>query len=347
MKTKRVAVGLSGGVDSSVSAHILKEQGYELTGVYMQCWDEKADGCTAEQDRKDAVAVATKLGIKFEYLNFIKEYNEKVVEYFYKEYQAGRTPNPDVMCNREIKFGLFLKWAMENGFDYVATGHYARTDGKHLLKGVDPGKDQSYFLYVLNEEQLSKTLFPVGGMKKPEVREIAKKLGLVTATKPDSVGICFIGEVDIKDFLKRRLKIVPGNVVNAEGEVIGKHEGVWFYTIGQRHGFKVTKYTGLPMYVVGKNAEKNELIVGHVSEVNKKSFKVEELHWINGLQENEFDCEVRIRHLGEDFACRVIFDAKNNTAEVTLKDNVFGVAPGQSAVFYSGDVCLGGGVITE
>ncbi|HSX39356.1 MAG TPA: tRNA 2-thiouridine(34) synthase MnmA [Candidatus Saccharimonadales bacterium] len=345
--TKRIAVGLSGGVDSSVSAYLLQQQGYELTGVYMQCWDSKADGCTAEQDRADAVAVASKLGIKFEYLDFIKEYKEKVIEYFFKEYEAGRTPNPDVMCNREIKFGLFLEWALKNGFDGVATGHYARTDGKHLYKGVDTTKDQSYFLYVLNENQLSKTTFPVGNMKKTEIRKIAKEQNLITAEKPDSVGICFIGEVDIKEFLKQRLKIVPGNVVNKGGEVIGTHEGAWFYTIGQRHGFIVTKYQGLPLYVIGKNVEKNELIVGFVGEVNKDKFTVEKLHWINELKENEFDCEVRIRHLGEMFAAHVVYEPAKDIAEVSLTNPIFAVAPGQSAVFYIDNLCLGGGVIRE
>jgi len=348
---KKVAVGLSGGVDSSVAAHVLKEQGYDVTGVYMQCWDSRADGCTAEQDRADAVSVASKLGIKFGYLDFIQEYKAKVIDYFYKEYEAGRTPNPDVMCNKEIKFGLFLRWALQNGFDYVATGHYARVrkdiDGYKLLKGVDSSKDQSYFLYVLNQEQLAKTLFPVGDMKKTELRALAKKLGLATFNKPDSVGICFIGEVDIREFLKKRIKNKLGKVINLKGEVLGEHDGVWFYTIGQRHGFRVDKYVGLPLYVIGKNVQKNELIVGFAGDATCAKFKVDNLHWISGLIANEFDCDVRVRHLGELFTAHVAFFPKTGLAEVTLTNPVFGVAPGQSAVFYIADVCLGGGIITE
>jgi tRNA-uridine 2-sulfurtransferase len=344
----KVAVGISGGVDSSVSAFLLKEQGYDVTGAYMQCWDEKADGCRAEEDRKDAVQVANHLGIKFVHLDFVKEYKERVISYFYDEYRAGRTPNPDIICNRDIKFGMFLRWAIDNGFDMIATGHYARVEKREeqyvLLKGVDTSKDQSYFLYLLGQEQLSRTLFPVGHLLKSRVREIAHQAGLPTFNKPDSMGICFIGEVDIKEFLKKELSLKPGKVVDKEGEVIGSHDGAHFYTVGQRHGFLVEKYTGLPMYVTGKDVEKNELTVGHAGDVVRNSFKVGTLHWVvSEPEDSHIKIYVRIRHLGELHPATVYIN--EGTAEVTLEDQVFGVAPGQSAVFYDGDTLLGGGII--
>lgn len=343
----RVAVGLSGGVDSAVSAYLLKEQGYNVTGIYMQCWDSREDGCSADEDRVDALKVATHLGIPFKYLNFVHEYKTRVIDYFYSEYQAGRTPNPDVMCNKEIKFGMFLDWANKKGFDYVATGHYAQVkkvkDSFDLLKGIDPKKDQSYFLYLLNQEQLSKTIFPLGEMTKDEVRQIAKDVGLHNADKPDSVGICFIGEVDIREFLKDKIETKVGEVVNKDGEVIGEHNGVQFYTVGQRHGFRVTKYHGLPLYVIGKNVEKNQLIVGYAKEGEVSEFEVNELHWINKVLESSFECEVRIRHLGEMYECKC--EKIENTIIVKLENPVFGVAPGQSAVFYDGATALGGGTI--
>lgn len=343
-KTK-VAVGLSGGVDSAVSAYLLKEQGYDVVGVYIQCWDEKADGCTAEEDRADAAKVAAHLGIKFKHLDFIKEYKVKVIEHFYEEYEAGRTPNPDVLCNKEIKFGMFLNWALDEGFDYVATGHYARVEEKNgmfnLLRGKDDSKDQSYFLYLLNQDQLSKILFPLGNIKKKEVREIAEKVSFHNAKKSDSVGICFIGEVDIRDFLKKRIDTKTGDVVNSKGEVIGEHDGVWFYTIGQRHGFNVTKYHGLPLYVIKKKVKENQLVVGYAKEGNRDSFDVEDLHWIGEVPKDSFKCKVRIRHLGQ------LYPATFNNGKVELRNPIFGVAPGQSAVFYKGDVTLGGGIIKE
>ncbi len=350
----KVAVGLSGGVDSSVAAYLLKEQGYAVVGVHLQCWDYKADGCSGEEDRADAVKVAAKLGIKFVSLNFEKEYREKVIDYFYKEYASGRTPNPDVMCNKEIKFGMFLNWALQERFDFVATGHYARVANNNgtyqLLMGIDEKKDQSYFLYLLTQPQLEHTLFPLGEMKKTEVRELAEKVGFHTSHKKDSVGICFVGEVDIKDFLKKRIKEVQGDVVNIEGEVIGKHCGVSFYTIGQRHGFTVDKYSGLPMYVIGKDAAKNELTVGYSKDGNVEKFNVVEIHWQQDVKHHYGKpegllCSVRIRHLGELYEGKLVLNESGLSGEVVLKDKIFGVAPGQSAVFYSKDLLLGGGVI--
>ena len=342
-KNKRVAVGLSGGVDSSVSAYLLKKQGYDVVGVYMQCWDFPEEGCASNEDKMYAVQSAAKLGIKIESLNFIKEYKERVISYFYEEYSKGRTPNPDVMCNKEIKFGLFFKWALDNGFDYVATGHYARVEDVEgefrLLKGVDPTKDQSYFLYNLTQEQLCKVLFPIGGMLKKDIRKIAKDIDLPTANRPDSTGICFIGEVDIKKFLMKKISPKTGNVILKNGEIIGTHEGVWFYTIGQRRGFTVTKYQGNPMYVIGKDVEKNELIVGTEEETYVKEFSIENVHWIDNLGKDSFRCGVRIRHLGE------IYPGDVKLPHISLDKPAFGVASGQSAVLYDGDVVLGGGII--
>lgn len=348
----KIAVGLSGGVDSSIAAYLLQKQGYDVTGVFIQCWDAKADGCRSDEDRVDAVKVATELGIKFIFLDFTNEYKDKVIEYFYDEYKAGRTPNPDVMCNKEIKFGLFYEWAVSNGFNFVATGHYAGVGlnalgESTLLKGKDVGKDQSYFLYLLTHEKLKKIKFPLWEIQKSEVRSIAKNLGLDTYNKPDSVGICFIGEVNIKEFLKKRIKLHEGAVVNKKGDVLGVHDGVEFYTIGQRHGFKINKYVGLPLYVVGKNVTTNELIVGFMKDVTQDEFFVESLHFISAVTPKfPLKCEVRIRHLGQMYAC-VVHKVSNTRLKVVLNDPIFGVAPGQSAVFYLKDVVLGGGVIAR
>lgn len=348
-KGLKVAVGLSGGVDSSVAAYLLKKKGCDVTGVYMQCWEARADGCRADEDRADAVKVAAHLGIPFEHLHFEKEYRNRVIEYFYREYEAGRTPNPDVVCNREIKFGLFLDWALDKGFNFIATGHYAgvRKDGEvyRLVRGVDATKDQSYFLYTLTAHQLSKAIFPLREMRKKEVRELAKKLELPTAVKPDSVGICFIGEVDMREFLKKRIKSRKGNVVDKKGEVIGKHDGAEFYTIGQRHGFRVDKYHGLPLYVIGKNVGKNELVVAFGKDGLRDSFDVEDVHWIVEQPQLPARCDVRIRHLGELYDSSIVLRGKS--LKVVLGDPIFGVAAGQSAVFYSGDEVLGGGVIAS
>lgn len=347
---KKVALGLSGGVDSSVAAYLLLKAGYEVVGVYMQCWDEKADGCRAEEDRASAVAVASHLGIKFEHINYISQYKDKVIKYFYSEYKLGRTPNPDIMCNKEIKFGLFFDWAMEQGFDYIATGHYARTqisaDGSvNLLKGVDDTKDQSYFLYSLDQQHLSKVMFPIGKYLKSEIRQIAKQAKLPTFNRPDSMGICFIGEVNIADFLKKEITEKIGNVIDTEGNVVGKHKGVWFYTIGQRHGFELTKYYGVPTYVIDKNVDKNELIIGLAPQAYSTSFAVDSLHFINKSIDTPFSCDVRVRHLGELFPCTVTNNGKQFI--VNTKTPVFGIAPGQSAIFYYGDVVLGGGIISS
>ncbi len=351
---KKVALGMSGGVDSSVSLVLLKEAGYEVTGVFLECW--RAPGCRAEEDRKDALAVALKLGIPFQVLDFKEQYRQKVVEYFFDTYKAGKTPNPDVLCNKEIKFGLFYDWAMDNGFDAVATGHYAqikavKNDELSVCRSADEWKDQTYFLYRLRKDQLSHVLFPIGHLTKPEVRALATKHGLLTATKPDSQGICFIGEINVHNFLKERLGENPGDVVDTDGSVIGHHKGLWFYTIGQRHGFDnafrvkniegIEKHAIPPFYVIRKDSQRNQLVVGFGAETFRDTFEIEDTHWIGeepstGNREN---LSVRIRHTGALLACSL----RRNV--VTLSDPQQGIASGQSAVFYSGPICLGGGVI--
>jgi tRNA-specific 2-thiouridylase len=292
-----------------------------------------------------------KLDIHFVHLDYKKEYKDKVISYFYDEYQAGRTPNPDVMCNKEIKFGMFYDWAMRNDFDFVATGHYAKIveskDGFQLLKGKDFTKDQSYFLYLLDQKHLAKILFPLGDLKKSQVRKIATDEALPTADRPDSTGICFIGEVDIKEFLGKKIKNKKGPVANTRGDIIGQHEGVWFYTTGQRHGFEINKYQGVPVYVIEKDPDKNVLVVGSYDEAKSDAFFIEEPHWIsnNPLEDkDELNCEVRIRHLGGMYRCTIKKET-SGALKVLLDEKVFGVAPGQSAVFYDSDVVLGGAVI--
>lgn len=343
----KIAVGLSGGVDSSVVLLILKEQGYDVTGVHMQCWDYNEEGCTGEKDKADAVAICSQLEVPFKFLDFQKEYNQKVIDNFYEEYEKGRTPNPDVLCNKEIKFGLFLDWAMSNGFDAVATGHYAKiitTDLPRLFIPKDTSKDQTYFLYRLDSNKLSKIMFPLGDLLKSEVKEIAFQNNLKNYNKPESMGICFIGKVNVKEFLKRRLSEKTGNVLNINGEVIGKHKGVPFYTVGQRHGFEVYKYTGEPVYVISKNAKDNTIVVGSESEAKIREFEVKEISFVSEILENENSIMVRIRHLGNLYPAKVSFNGES--AKVLLNEKVFGIAPGQSCVFYSlsGQV-LGGGII--
>lgn len=361
----KVALGMSGGVDSSVCAHLLLEQGYDVTGVYLECW--RAPGCRSEEDRKDALKVALELNIPFTVLDFKQAYKDRVVEYFFLEYEAGRTPNPDVMCNKEIKFGLFYDWAMEHAFDFVATGHYAQVKNNQLLSSKDQHKDQTYFLYLLTTEQLKHTLFPVGHLTKTEVRAEAEKRHIHVSDKKDSVGICFIGDINVHEFLKDRLGEKPGEVVDTQGNRIGKHQGLWFYTIGQRHGFTVdatsvvkqddgsvvNKHNIPPFYVIRKNPEKNQLVVGFGGETFADSFVVRSPHWIADEQAlNAEDLLVRIRHTGALLPCSI--SQVGSEYQVTLNKPIQGLAEGQSAVFYQpvtnknaddGYVCLGGGVI--
>ena len=352
--SEKVVVGLSGGVDSATSAALLVEQGHEVTGVFLECW--RAPGCRVDEDRKDAMDVALDLGIPFKILDFKKEYKEKVVEYFFSEYQAGRTPNPDTMCNKEIKFGMFYDWAMSEGFDCVATGHYARISNNQLLAGADKNKDQSYFLYQLRQDQLEHIRFPIGDLDKSQVRREAEKRGLRVAKKPDSQGICFIGQVDVRKFLETRITPKKGEVVNVDGEVIGNHDGVWFYTVGQRHGFTIDgkhksesgewKQGIPPLYVISKDIDKNQLVVGQGRETLISEFDVRNVHWIN---ENEIinssdQLLVRIRHRGKLLESKIV-NSKTGM-RVELIEPQRGVASGQVVVLYDGEVCLGGGIIS-
>lgn len=349
---KKVVVGLSGGVDSSVAAFLLKERGYEVTGVFMKCWGSSNDGCGADEDKSYALKTAAFLDIPFKVLDFQDRYKKTVIDYFYSEYKAGRTPNPDVMCNKEIKFGLFFDWAMEEGFDYVATGHYAGISEEagmfKLLKAKDASKDQSYFLYHLGQKQLGKTLFPLAELLKMQVRDLAEKQSLPAAKRRESMGICFIGEVDIKKFLMERFAKENGDVLDTAGNLIGMHDGAWFYTIGQRHGFSLNKYFGEPLYVLSKNVDTNTLIVGKRSESLKNEFSVEDLSWVssNPLEEGKIlNCAVRIRHLGDIVPSELTPLKGGGEVKVRLSSSVFGVAPGQSAVFYKDREVLGGGII--
>lgn len=366
----RIALGMSGGVDSSLSAHLLVEQGYDVTGVYLECWRaERASGCRTEEDRADALKVALKLKIPFQVLEFKKAYKDKVVEYFFAEYKAGRTPNPDVVCNKEIKFGLFYDWAMKQGFDYVATGHYAKTDGQHLIIPKDTHKDQTYFMYQLTEDKLKHILLPLSNLTKKEVRNEAQKRKIHVARKKDSVGICFIGDIDVHQFIDDRLGENPGKVVDVSGNVIGRHKGLWFYTVGQRHGFTISSSASIkqsdggvmkrtkipPLYVLEKDVKKNQLVVGLEEETKKSEFKIHDFCLINkGLDFSPIQDKllVRIRHTGKLLAGSLerISTSERHSYLVTLNQPAKGIAAGQSAVFYYDSpkkeaLVVGGGII--
>lgn len=353
---KRIVVGLSGGVDSSVTAHLLKQQGHEVIGVFMQNWEDDNDDeyCSIKQDSLDAMSVADLLGIDMEIVNFAAEYKDRVFKYFLDEYSAGRTPNPDVLCNAEIKFKAFLDYAMKMGADCIATGHYARKqeqDGIHyLLKGVDPGKDQSYFLYRLNQSQLSRAIFPLGGLHKTEVRRIADEIGLPNARKKDSTGICFIGERPFRQFLQRYLPTQPGEMVTPDGHVVGQHEGLMYYTLGQRKGLNIggsKDGNGEPWFVAGKDIPANRLIVvqGHDHPLLlKPTLEAEQLSWTLDAAPADGDYAAKNRYRMADAACR-LENLSSERIRLSFADRQWAVTPGQSAVLYQGDVCLGGGVI--
>ena len=346
--SKKVFVGMSGGVDSSVAAALLVEQGYDVTGVYMKNWSEDLPGmhCPWAEDVADAKRVAVGLGIDFRVFDFQKEYKQNVVDYMIREYQAGRTPNPDIMCNQEVKFKIFLEASLAAGADYIATGHYARvahesSSSAKLLRARDDNKDQTYFLYRVTSEALSKTIFPLGDFTKAEVREMAKERGLWTASKKESMGICFVGQVGIREFLSEYVKTAPGNIIDQQtGSIVGKHDGAIFYTLGQRHGLNVGG--GLPYYVVGKDVEKNEIYVSRSIDNKslwRKELRLADIHWINQPPHKDKDVQVRLRHRG------TLFDAKIDGDIVHLSASERAVAAGQSAVIYDGDECLGGGIV--
>ncbi|GAB2794859.1 tRNA 2-thiouridine(34) synthase MnmA [Halomonas shantousis] len=357
--TGKVIVGMSGGVDSSVSALLLLEQGYQVEGLFMKNWDED-DGteyCTAKEDLADAQAVCERLGITLHTANFAAEYWDNVFEHFLAEYRAGRTPNPDILCNREIKFKVFLEYAEMLGAEKIATGHYVRRGerGGHarLLKGLDANKDQSYFLHAVPEAAIARTLFPIGELEKPAVRELAERHGLATARKKDSTGICFIGERRFRDFLQQYLPAQPGRIETPEGDVIGEHMGLMYYTLGQRQGLGIgglARYPEEPWYVAGKDLERNVLIAvqgKHHDLLYSDSLATEAMDWVAGeapapeaqltaktrYRQSDVPCRMRVR---DDGGVDVLFDRPQRA-----------VTPGQSLVLYDGDICLGGGVIRE
>lgn len=343
---------MSGGVDSSLTAALLAEQGYEVLGVHMQNWHDKRfiRGCSNwPEDRKDALRVARQIGIPLQVVNFAKEYKQRVIEYFFTEYQAGRTPNPDVLCNREIKFGMLLEWAKARGYDMIATGHYARVkhgqSASKLFRGVDRTKDQSYFLSQLSQSQLRSALFPLGDMKKLDVRKEAAKRKLSVSKKPDSQGLCFVGEINLTEFLKQRIPSTPGKVVTRAGEVVGEHEGAAYYTVGQRRGVGVSK--SVPMYVLGTDVAKNKVTVGYDRELYQKVMSTELPHWIAGRQPRglrDKECLVSIRYRMEPQPARVA--VQNGGLAIRFTEEQRGPTPGQFAAIYDGEVLLGSAVIS-
>lgn len=354
-KGKKVFVGMSGGVDSSVTAALLVDQGYDVTGVFMKNWSDTKDPQTGEcawkEERRDAMEVAAHLGIPFETYDFEEAYRTHVVDYLYREYAAGRTPNPDVLCNSAVKFDLFLKKALKEGADFVATGHYARIkkegESYQLLAGRDRKKDQSYFIFRLGQKELAHLLFPIGELDKEDVRAYAKNAGIPTADKKDSQGICFIGKVDLKDFLKDAIPPVPGVIETVEGEVLGEHQGIAPFTIGQRHGLGLGG--GTPYFVVGKDMERHALVVAKGTDhpaLYKKTLTADELTWVSGTEPAlPFTCEARIRYRQPLQKCTVQPGEKAGSVHVEFDDEQRAVSPGQFVVFYSNDILLGGGVI--
>ncbi len=331
MNKVRVMVGLSGGVDSAVSAALLQRAGATVVGAFIKTWQPDWIECTWKEERRDAMRVAAHLDIPFVTIDLEEEYKRGVADYMIAEYRAGRTPNPDVMCNKEIKFGAFLKRALEMGADMIATGHYAQNRDGLLLRGSDEKKDQSYFLWTLNQEQLSKAIFPVGHLQKSEVRELAKQFKLPVAEKRDSQGICFLGHVDMKDFLSHYIETKPGEVLDETGIKIGEHKGALFYTLGEKIFGK---------YVLSKDVDKNTLSIGTRSgQVSKGSGKIKiyNINWISGAGPSD-TVEAQLRYHGEKLTCKVV-------GNIVTFDKLAIAAPGQSIVFYQGEECLGGGVI--
>ena len=339
-RTKTVYLGMSGGVDSSVSAILLKEQGYKVVGVYMKNWSKDLPGmkCPWAEDLADAKRVAVKLGIDFEVFDFEKEYKQKVVDYMLDEFKKGNTPNPDIMCNQEVKFKLFYDIAREKGADYIATGHYARVNGKKLLRAIDENKDQTYFLYRISEDALEHTIFPIGKMLKTDVKKLAAKHGLDNAYKKESMGVCFVGEVGMKDFLKEYIETEPGEIRDIDtDEVVGAHEGAVFYTIGQRKGLRVGG--GTPYYVVKKDIAKNIVYVS--KNLNNKNLWTKELELKDIIAREKIpdNIEIRLRHRAP------LIPARFEKNKIIFNEEIKAPASGQSVVFYNGEVCLGGGII--
>lgn len=355
---KKIIIGLSGGVDSSVSALLLKQQGYDVEALFMKNWeeDDTEEYCSAATDLADAQQVCDVLDIPLHTVNFSSEYWDRVFAYFLKEYKAGRTPNPDVMCNKEIKFKAFLDFALDLGADKIATGHYVRNTSQtiettQLLRGLDDNKDQSYFLYALNQKQLFHTLFPIGDLEKPKVRAIAEKHKLPIFNKKDSTGICFIGERKFKDFLSKFLPAQPGNICTLEGNIIGTHSGLMYFTIGQRQGLGIggVKNTDdSPWFVVKKDLEENILYVTqghHHQSLYAKNCAISDLHWINPItHEFPFKCTAKIRYRSADQSC-IIYLNEDSSYVVSFEQPQRAITPGQAIVFYDEMICLGGATI--
>jgi tRNA-specific 2-thiouridylase len=357
MSKQHIVVGMSGGVDSSVTALLLKEQGYEVIGLFMKNWEDDDDSeyCSSRQDLIDAVSVADTIDIPIEAVNFAKEYKDRVFSYFLREYEAGRTPNPDILCNSEIKFKAFLDHAIRLGAEKIATGHYAKVreqDGLfQLLKADDDSKDQSYFLHRLNQHQLSKSMFPLGDIPKSKVREIARQHNLSNAAKKDSTGICFIGERPFREFLNRYLPTKPGEMVTPEGKVMGQHMGLSFYTYGQRQGLGIgggKDSSGEPWFVAGKDMANNRLIVvqGHDHPaLLKPQLDALEMHWISGhAPDTTCGYAAKTRYRQQDAGCHIALTGADS-ARFSFDEAQWAVTPGQSVVAYDGDICLGGGII--
>ena len=354
----RIVVGLSGGVDSAVTAWLLQRQGHEVVGVFMKNWEADQDDpdCPSRQDFLDVLAIGDALGIEVELVNFSREYQERVFAYFLSEYEAGRTPNPDILCNSEIKFKAFLAHALSLNADFLATGHYARLAGgpgnRQLLKAVDVNKDQSYFLYRLSQAQIAQAMFPLGDLTKPEVRDLARQAGLPVAEKKDSTGICFIGERPFREFLQRYLPIQPGSMRTPEGQVVGEHQGLMYYTLGQRKGLGIggrrDAQADVPWFVAGKDMLRNELIVvqGHDHPLLLTlTVNATDLHWIEMPPGAGRRYSAKTRYRQQDAACEVAhLDA--SSIQLQFDQPQWAVTPGQSVVLYDGDICLGGGIIS-
>jgi tRNA-specific 2-thiouridylase len=345
--SKKIYVGMSGGVDSSVTAALLKEQGYDVVGVYMKNWSKDLPGfaCPWKQDYQDAKRVAVQLGIDFKMYDFETEYRQKVVNYMVEGYQAGITPNPDIMCNQEVKFKLYLEAALDDGADMIATGHYARIQDGTLLAGLDKNKDQSYFLYRITQDALLKSCMPIGELEKPEVRRLAAQYGLATAEKKDSQGICFVGNIGIKEFLLAELGPQPhGMIIDQHNASIGEHDGALFYTIGQRHGLDVGG--GLPYYVTGKDMARNEVYVTSDLQDDhlwQRVIALTSMHWIGGQPPTNKKLQVRTRYRAPLVDC--LIELTETGSVLTLHDAARAITPGQSAVLYDGNVVLGGGIV--
>ena len=348
---QHIIVGMSGGVDSSVAAYLLCQAGHRVEGIFMKNWEsDDSEVCPAAEDMADAQAVCDKLGIPLRMVNFASEYWENVFAYFLQEYRAGRTPNPDILCNREIKFKAFLDYARQAGADFIATGHYVRKDAEHrLLKGLDPNKDQSYFLYALHETQLAASLFPIGDLHKTEVRKLANEIGLPNHAKKDSTGICFIGERKFKTFLSEYLPAQPGKIETLTGEVIGQHDGLMFYTIGQRQGLQIGGQKGkseLPWYVSHKDLPRNTLIVvqGEHPSLYKSELICSQLTWTHSSPALPLTLSAKTRYRQPDQACE-LRPLQDGQYTVNFEQPQRAITPGQSIVFYQDDICLGGGII--